>query len=61
MRPPDPDPLLTTSQVSVLAGVHPKTVSKWALDGLLPSAVRTPGGHRRYRLSVVRALLERQP
>jgi excisionase family DNA binding protein len=32
--------------------VDPKTVTRWAKAGLLPS-IRTPGGHRRYRKAVV--------
>ena len=37
--------------------VDPKTVTRWAAAGKLGS-VRTPGGHRRFRESEVRALLE---
>ena len=37
--------------------VHPKTVSRWVSSGKL-SAVRTLGGHRRYRASEVYALLD---
>ncbi len=51
----DNDPLLTPRQVARRFAVDPKTVTRWARDGKLPS-IRTPGGHRRYRLSVVEAL-----
>ncbi len=51
------EPLLTPSEVAVLFRVDPKTVTRWAVAGKL-SAIRTLGGHRRYRLSEVRALLE---
>lgn len=37
--------------------VDPKTVSRWAKAGRI-SAIRTPGGHRRFRTSEVRALLD---
>jgi excisionase family DNA binding protein len=37
--------------------VDPKTVTRWAKAGKL-SAIRTLGGHRRYRESEVRALLQ---
>jgi excisionase family DNA binding protein len=37
--------------------VDPKTVTRWAKAGKLTS-IRTPGGHRRYRETEVRALLE---
>jgi excisionase family DNA binding protein len=52
----DDDPLLTPPEVAALFRVDVKTVNRWAKDGLLPS-MRTPGRHRRYRESVVRALL----
>jgi excisionase family DNA binding protein len=52
----DPDPLMTSGQVAALFKVHPKTVTHWAARGRLGS-IRTPGGHRRYRESEVRALL----
>ena len=39
--------------------VDPKTVTRWAKAGKL-SAIRTLGGHRRYRESEVRALLQGQ-
>jgi excisionase family DNA binding protein len=50
------DPLLTPPEVAALFRVDVKTVNRWAKDGLLLST-RTPGGHRRYRESVVRAML----
>ena len=37
--------------------VDPKTVTRWAAAGRI-SSIRTPGGHRRFRESEVRALLE---
>ena len=48
--------LLTPGEVAVLFRVDPKTVTRWAQAGKL-SAVRTLGGHRRYRETEVRALL----
>jgi excisionase family DNA binding protein len=48
--------LLTPSEVAKLFRVDPKTVTRWARSGKL-SAVRTLGGHRRYRLSEIRAIL----
>ncbi len=50
------DTLLTPSEVASLFRVDPKTVTRWAKAGKL-SAVRTLGGHRRYRESEVRDLL----
>lgn len=51
------DRLLTASEVAALFRVDRGTVSRWAADGRLAS-VRTPGGHRRYRESRVRQLLD---
>jgi excisionase family DNA binding protein len=48
--------LLTPAEVAALIGVDPKTVNRWASTGRLPF-IKTPGGHRRYRESEVRALL----
>jgi excisionase family DNA binding protein len=49
--------LLTPAEVASMFRVDPKTVTRWAKAGKL-SAIRTLGGHRRYRESEVRALLE---
>ncbi len=53
------DELLTPSEVAKLFRVDPKTVTRWAKSGKL-SSIRTLGGHRRYRASEVRSLLEGQ-
>lgn len=53
----DNEPLLTPAEVGKLFRVDPKTVTRWAQAGKL-SAIRTLGGHRRYRESEVRALLQ---
>ena len=50
------EPLLTPAEVASLFRVDPKTVTRWARSGKL-SAIRTLGGHRRYRESEVRHLL----
>ena len=59
-RPPDPEPLLTPSEVATMFRVDPKTVTRWAKAGKI-SSIRTLGGHRRYRESEVLALLEAIP
>jgi excisionase family DNA binding protein len=51
------DRLLTPGEVAGLFRVDPKTVTRWANAGRLTS-IKTPGGHRRYRESEVRALLD---
>ena len=54
------DPLLTPAEVARLFRVDPKTVTRWATTGRL-RFLRTPGGHRRFRESDVRALLAELP
>ncbi|WP_182920310.1 BldC family transcriptional regulator [Nocardioides cavernaquae] len=51
------DPLLTPAEVAGLFRVDPKTVTRWAQAGKI-SSIRTLGGHRRFRESEVKALLE---
>lgn len=51
--------LLTPAEVAAMFGVDPKTVTRWAKAGQL-SAIRTLGGHRRYRADEVRRLLEQE-
>ena len=53
----DEDELLTPSEVAKLFRVDPKTVTRWAKSGKL-SSIRTLGGHRRYRATEVRQLLD---
>jgi excisionase family DNA binding protein len=50
------DRLLTPGEVASLFRVDPKTVTRWAAAGRINS-IRTPGGHRRFRESEIRALL----
>lgn len=52
--------LLTPGEVAALFRVDPKTVTRWAASGRI-SSIRTPGGHRRFRESEVRALLNGNP
>lgn len=53
------DGLLTPGEVAALFRVDPKTVTRWAKAGKL-EAIRTLGGHRRFRESEVRAHLDQQ-
>jgi excisionase family DNA binding protein len=50
------DPILTTREAGKLLGIAVSTAQQWIENGLLP-AWKTPGGHRRVRLSDVTALL----
>jgi excisionase family DNA binding protein len=53
---PKIDPLLTPRETAALFHVDPRTVTRWAREGKMPST-RTLGGHRRYREADVMALL----
>jgi len=53
---PDNDELLTPSEVAEMFRVNPKTVTRWARAGKI-SAIRTLGGHRRFRKSEILAQL----
>ncbi len=49
--------LLTPAEVAELFRVDPKTVTRWANAGKIPT-LRTLGGHRRFRRADVMAMLE---
>ena len=53
----DAERLLTPAEVASMFRVDPKTVTRWAKAGKL-SSIRTLGGHRRYRESEIRGLIE---
>jgi excisionase family DNA binding protein len=55
--PEGTDELLTPSEVAAMFRVNPKTVTRWHRTGKV-SAIRTLGGHRRFRASEIRRLLE---
>jgi excisionase family DNA binding protein len=54
---PQPEQLLTPSEVAAMFRVNPKTVTRWARAGKI-SAIRTLGGHRRFKASEIRKYLE---
>ncbi|MFM8841882.1 MAG: BldC family transcriptional regulator [Actinomycetota bacterium] len=60
LRPREQEVLLTPAEVAALFRVDPKTVTRWAKAGKL-TAIRTLGGHRRYRQSEVQSLLKNVP
>jgi hypothetical protein len=53
----EPDGLLTSAEVAAIFAVDPKTVSRWAKARKLNS-IRTLGGHRSYKASEIRRVLE---
>jgi excisionase family DNA binding protein len=59
-RPIEQEVLLTPAEVAKLFRVDPKTVTRWAKAGKI-TAIRTLGGHRRYRQSEIQALLKSIP
>lgn len=52
----DGDRLMKPGEVAAEFRVDPKTVTRWAAAGRIHS-IRTPGGHRRFWESEVRAIL----
>lgn len=48
--------LLTPAEVAAMFRVNPKTVTRWARTGKI-SAIRTLGGHRRFKAAEVRRFL----
>jgi excisionase family DNA binding protein len=51
------DSLLTPAEVASLFRVNPKTVTRWARAGKI-TAIRTLGGHRRFRATEIRRCLD---
>ena len=49
------DRLLTPAEAAALRRVSPRSLRYWNARGIL-EAEKTPGGHRRYRESKIRAL-----
>lgn len=49
--------LLTPAEVAVMFRVNPKTVTRWARAGKI-SAIRTLGGHRRFRAVEIQRFLD---
>jgi excisionase family DNA binding protein len=54
---PEPEQLLTPSEVAAMVRVNPKTVTRWERAGKI-SAIRTLGGHRRFKASEIRKFLD---
>jgi excisionase family DNA binding protein len=48
--------LVTPPEIAELFGVMPKTVTKWALNGQIPS-IKIPGGHYRFTKAMARDIL----
>jgi predicted site-specific integrase-resolvase len=48
--------LVRTGEIAREFGVDPKTVTRWIDAGKMPECIKTPGGHRRYRVRDIRAM-----
>lgn len=57
MTPPDDDPVLTSRAAAALLGVAVSTAQLWIENGAIASW-KTPGGHRRVRLSAIQRLID---
>jgi excisionase family DNA binding protein len=55
-RAPSAASYLRSAEVAAILQVSPKTVARWAQQGLLPFQ-RTLGGHRRYPEPAIRELV----
>lgn len=55
----DPHTLLNPKEAARLLAVNVQTLRNWSRDGKI-RFVRTVGGHRRYPLSVVKAIMNGQ-
>ena len=55
------DDLLTPDDIAEIYKISRQTVGRWARDGTLPTAARTPGGHRRFRRSDVERVFAQTP
>ena len=55
-RAPSAASFLRSAEVAAILHVSPKTVARWAQQGLLPCQ-RTLGGHRRYPEPAIRELV----
>ncbi len=54
------DPTIGVSDVAHLLGVSsPTTIHNWLEQGYFPGVTRTPGGHRKFRMSDVLAMKAR--
>lgn len=49
--------LLTVAHVAAMAHATPRSVRRWAKDGLIPVAMRTTGGELRFRRSDIEGIL----
>ncbi|WP_322770067.1 helix-turn-helix domain-containing protein [Frankia sp. Cr1] len=56
----DPDPLMTPAEVADTLRIDTGSLARWAREGRITS-IALPNGHRRFRRSVVEAILAGSP
>ena len=54
-------PYLSTSEAAAALSVHVRTLQKWAREGQVKAAFRTPGGDYKWDLADLRAQLGMAP
>jgi excisionase family DNA binding protein len=54
---PAPDRLVTTGEAARAVGVSPRSLARWAQEGVVMPAWRTPGGHLRWDIDQLRQQL----
>ena len=52
-----PAKLATTGDAARAVGVSPRSLARWAQDGTVTPALRTPGGHLRWDIEQLRRQL----
>lgn len=56
-----PSPMLTISEACRLLNIHSNTLRRWSARGLIKEYRIGPGGHRRFKVDDVAALIMEQP
>jgi DNA-binding transcriptional MerR regulator len=57
----DDEPVVTTAVAAKRLGVSVPSLTRWARDGLITPAFRTPGGQYRWNLARLREELRTMP
>lgn len=55
---PEPEKLYTSREAANILGVTPRSIQLWSESGIL-QAKKTPGGHRRYTVAAIEALMSK--